>query len=361
MTLKDTYIIIAVTQVHYCSEFFVHYPPMEEMELQTPIERNIAMELVRVTEAASMAAARYLGRGDKNIVDGAAVGAMRYVLGYVKMDGIVVIGEGEKDEAPMLYIGERIGDGSELKVDIAVDPIDGTTPVARGLPGAISTVALSKRGTMHCPWHFVYMNKIATGPEAMGMIDINAPVAENLKNIARAKNKRISEITVVVLDRPRHDQLLTDIRNAGARVKLISDGDIAASIEAALPDREVDALMGIGGTTEGVLSAAALRCIGGDIQCKAWPRDDNEIKAAQQDGVDINRTYRIDDMIDCDDVFFAATGVSSGDLLKGVRYFSGGAYTQSIAMRCKSGTVRWIDAYHNSERLDKLSFFRPEK
>jgi fructose-1,6-bisphosphatase II len=322
------------------------------------IERNIAMELVRVTEAAAMAASRYLGRGDKTLVDEAAVAAMRYVLGYISMDGIVVIGEGEKDEAPMLYIGERIGDGSDLQVDIAVDPIDGTTSVARGLPGAISVVALSVKGTIHCPREFVYMDKIVTGPEAKDYIDINAPVAENLKNIARAKKRKVSELTVVVLDRPRHEQLLSDIRSAGARVKLIPDGDVSASIDASLPEREVDVLMGVGGTPEGVLSAAAIHCIGGGIQCKAWPRDDIERKTAIAAGVDVDKVYKTQDLIDSDDVFFTATGVSSGELLKGVRYFSGGAQTQSIAMRCRSGTVRWIDAWHNFDRLDKLSFFK---
>jgi fructose-1,6-bisphosphatase II len=323
-----------------------------------PIERNIAMELVRVTEAAAMSAARYLGRGNKNLVDEAAVSAMRYTLGFVRMDGVVVIGEGEKDNAPMLYIGEKIGDGSELKVDIAVDPIDGTTLVARGLPGAISTVALTGRGTMHCPSEFVYMNKIVTGADAKDCVDINASVAENLQNIAIAKKKKITEITVVVLDRPRHAQLLEDIRSAGARVKLITDGDISASIEAALPEREIDVLMGIGGTTEGVISAAAIRCIGGGIQCKIWPRDEQERKAAVDAGVNIDKVYKTHDLIGSDDVFFAATGVSSGDLLKGVRYFSGGAQTQSLAMRCKSGTIRWIDAWHNFAQLDKLNFLK---
>ncbi|MCX6003399.1 MAG: class II fructose-bisphosphatase, partial [Chloroflexi bacterium] len=273
------------------------------------IERNIAMELVRVTETAAMAAARYLGRGDKILVDGAAVAAMRYTLGYIQMDGIVVIGEGAKDQAPMLYLGERIGGGSGLKVDIAVDPIDGTTLVARGLPGAISVIALAARGAMHCPTQFFYMNKIVTGPEAKDCIDINAPVAENLKNIARAKHRKVSELTVVVLDRPRHEQLLSDIRSAGARVKLISDGDVAASVEAVLPGRELDVLMGIGGTPEGVLSAAAVHCAGGGIQCKAWPRDDNERKAAIAAGVDVDKVYKTEDLIDIDsdDVFFAAT------------------------------------------------------
>ncbi|MFC1954245.1 class II fructose-bisphosphatase [Chloroflexota bacterium] len=334
---------------------------MNSSSSYSPIERNIAMELVRVTEAAAMAAARYLGRGDKILVDEVSVDAMRYTLGFIQMDGIVVIGEGEKDEAPMLYIGESIGDGSDIQVDIAVDPIDGTTSVARGLPGAISVVALSARGTMHCPKEFFYMNKIVTGPEAKDHIDINASVEENLKNIARAKKRNISELTVVVLNRPRHEQLITDIRSAGARVKQISDGDIAAAIDAALPEREVDALMGIGGTTEGVLSAAAIHCIGGGIQCKAWPRDEDERIAAVEAGVDVDKVYKTEDLIDSDDVFFAATGVSSGELLKGVRYFSGGAQTQSIAMRCRSGTARWIDSWHNFERLDKLGFFERHK
>ena len=330
---------------------------MGDINTRRPIERNIAMELVRVTEAAAMAAARFLGRGDKNMVDGVAVAAMRYVLGYVEMDGIVVIGEGEKDQAPMLYIGERIGNGSDLLVDVAVDPIDGTTLVARGLPGAISVVALSARGTMHCPRQLVYVNKIVTGHEAKDVINIDASVEENLKNIAKAKQRKVSELTVVVLDRPRHEQLLSEIRSAGARVKLISDGDIAASIQAALPGTEVDVLMGIGGTPEGVLSAAAIRCIGGGIQCKAWPRDEKEREAAIADGVDLNKVYKTEDLIDSEDVFFAATGVSSSELLKGVRYSSGAAETQSLAMRSRSGTIRQIDARHNFERLDKLSFF----
>ena len=322
------------------------------------MERNIAMELVRVTEAAAMSAARFLGKGDKNLVDQTAVNAMRNVLGFVRMDGVVVIGEGEKDEAPMLYIGEKIGDGSEPKVDIAVDPVDGTTLTSKGLPGAISVVALSARGTMHCPRHFVYMNKIVTSEEGKDCIDINATVAVNLKNVAKAKKKKISEITVVVLDRPRHEKLLNDIRKAGARVKLISDGDISAAIEAALPDTDVDVLMGIGGTTEGVLSAAAIRCIGGAIQCKVWPRDDKEREAAINRGEDIEKVYKTEDLISSDDVFFAATGVSSGDLLKGVRYFSGGAQTQSIAMRGRSGTMRWVDARHNFDKLQKLDFMK---
>jgi fructose-1,6-bisphosphatase II len=329
---------------------------MKHSPFDRPIERNIAMELVRVTEAAAMAASRHLGKGSKNDVDQAAVTAMRQVLGYVHMDGIVVIGEGEKDHAPMLYIGEHIGDGSELKVDIAVDPVDGTNLVAKGLPGAISVVALSARGTMHWPRQFVYMNKIVTGSEARDCIDINKPVADNLNNIAAAKRRKIAELTVVVIDRPRHEKLISEIREAGARVKLIADGDIAASIEAALPERDVDVLMGIGGTPEGVLSAAAIHCIGGAIQCKAWPRDAREREWAVAAGVDPDKVYRTEDLIASDDVFFAATGISSGELLRGVRYSSGGAWSQSIAMRGKSGTIRLIDAQHNFERLDKMRF-----
>lgn len=324
---------------------------------RSPIERNIAMELVRATEAAALAAARYLGMGNKELVDQAAVDAMRYVMGYIMMDGIVVIGEGEKDEAPMLYIGEHIGGGSDPVVDIAVDPVDGTRLVARGLPGALSAIALSTRGTMNCPRQFVYMNKIVTGHESQDCISIDATVEDNLRNIATAKKRRISELTVVVLDRPRHERLLSEIRQAGARVKLISDGDISASIQAALPDTGVDVLMGIGGTTEGVISAAAIKCIGGVIQCKAWPRDDKEREAAVAAGVDIDKVYSMNDLVNSEDVFFATTGISSGELLTGVQYFGGGARTQSLAMRSRSGTVRWLDSIHNFNRLDKLSSF----
>jgi fructose-1,6-bisphosphatase II len=315
------------------------------------------MELVRVTEAAAMAAARYMGMGNKEMVDQAAVDAMRFVLNYIRMDGVVVIGEGEKDEAPMLYIGERIGDGTDLQVDVAVDPVDGTALVAGGLTGAISVVALAARGTMEYPRHCVYMNKIVTGHEAKDVIDITASVADNLTNIAKAKRRKVQDLTVVVLDRPRHEQLLKEIREIGARVKLIPHGDIVASIQAALPESGTDVLIGIGGTPEGVLSAAAIHCIGGIIQCKAWPRNEQEVKAAEAAGIDLDKVYRTEDLIKSEDVFFAATGVSSGELLKGVCYFSGGAQTQSLAMRSRSGTVRWINSTHNFERLDKLSLF----
>ena len=323
---------------------------------RSPIERNIAMELVRVTEAAAMAAARYMGVGDKELVDQAAVDAMRFSLGGVSMDGVVVIGEGEKDKAPMLYIGERIGDGSEPKVDIAVDPIDGTTLLSKGLPGAIAVVALSARGTMNCPRELVYMNKIAVGPAAKDVIDINAPVAVNLGNVARAMGRQVRELTVVSLDRPRHDQLLKDVRTAGARVKLISDGDVAAGIQAVMADSEVDILMGIGGTPEAVLTAAAIRCIGGAIQCKPWPRHDEDRERSKAAGIDLEKVYTTEDLVGGEDVFFAATGASSGELLKGVRFFGDGARTQSLVMRSRSGTIRWIDALHDFTQLDKIRF-----
>jgi len=313
------------------------------------------MELVRVTEAAAMAAAKHMGTGNKELVDKAAVDAMRFSLGYVSMNGIVVIGEGEKDQAPMLYIGEYIGDGSGPEVDIAVDPVDGTELVAKGLPGAISAVALSSRGTIKCPREFVYMDKIVVGPGMNGAIDINAPVSANIKAIARAGKKRVDEVTVVLLDRPRHEQLLTEIRSVGARIKLITHGDIAASLEAALPDTDIDVLMGIGGTPEAVISAAAIRCIGGTLQCKVWPRNEQELKAARATGTDLNKIYTAEDLVTGEDVFLAITGVSSGSFLRGVRYFGGYAETHSLAMRSRSGTIRWIRATHNFERLDKLS------
>ena len=329
---------------------------MAATRIRQPIERNIAMELVRVTEAAALSAARYMGMGNKELVDQAAVDAMRFTLGSVPMDGTVVIGEGEKDEAPMLYIGERIGDGSAPEVDIAVDPIDGTTLLSKGLPGAIAAVALSPRGTMIVPRETAYMNKIAVGREARDAVDIDASVEDNLKNIAEALGRRVQEVTVVVLDRPRHDQLLADIREAGARVKLITDGDVAAGIQAALPESGVDVLMGIGGTPEGVLTAAAIRCIGGAIQGKAWPRNDAEREAAESAGLDLDRVYNTEDLVGGEDVFFSATGASSGELLNGVKVLGGGAETYSLVMRSRSGTIRWIDSQHDFTRLDKIRF-----
>ncbi len=321
-----------------------------------PIERNVAMELVRVTEAAAMSAARHMGLGDKEMVDQAAVDAMRHTLDGISMDGIVVIGEGEKDEAPMLYIGEQIGDGSDPKVDIAVDPIDGTTLLSKGMPGAIATIALSARGTMHVPADIFYMDKIAVGPGAVDAIDIEAPVETNLANIGKALGRKMGEITVAVLDRPRHDELLKQIRGAGARVKLVPDGDIATVIQAVLPDSPIQAAMGIGGSPEGVLAAAAVRCTGGAIQCKPWPRTLEERQAAIDRGTDVDHIYDTMELVGGEDVFFAATGASTGELLRGVRFFAGGAFTQSLVMRSRSGTIRWIDSFHNFDRLDKISY-----
>ena len=321
-----------------------------------PIERNLAMELVRVTEAAAMSAARHMGFGDKEMVDQAAVDAMRHTLDGVSMDGIVVIGEGEKDEAPMLYIGEQIGDGSDPRVDIAVDPIDGTTLLSKGMPGAIATIALSPRGTMHVPADIFYMDKIAVGPGAAGVIDVEAPVETNLANIGKALGRSMGEITVGVLDRPRHEELLRRIRSVGARVKLVPDGDIATVIQAALPDGPIQAAMGVGGSPEGVLAAAAVRCTGGAIQCKPWPRNDEERQAAIDRGTDVDHVYDTMELVGGEDVFFAATGASTGELLRGVRFSSGRATTQSLVMRSRSGTIRWIDAIHNFDRLDKIRY-----
>lgn len=272
-----------------------------------PIERNLAMELVRVTESAAMAATLHMGKGDKELVDQAAVDAMRHTLEGISMDGVVVIGEGEKDEAPMLYNGERIGDGSEPQVDIAVDPIDGTTLLSKGLPGAIAVIALAARGMMNCPREVFYMDKLAVGPAARDVIDINAPVAENLNRIAKALGKPVGEVTVIMLDRPRHAQLLADVRNAGARIKMISDGDVAGGIQAALPESGVDVLMGIGGTPEAVIAAAAIRCTGGAIHCKPWPRDDEERRRCLEAGLDLEHVYTTEELVGGDDVFFAAT------------------------------------------------------
>jgi fructose-1,6-bisphosphatase II len=313
------------------------------------------MELVRVTEAAAMSAVQYMGRGDKELVDQAAVDAMRHVLHSVSMRGVVVIGEGEKDEAPMLYNGEEVGTGEGPEMDIAVDPIDGTTLLSKGLPGAISVIALSSRGTMHVPNVF-YMDKIAVGPEARDVIDIEAPVKDNLQKIAKALGKRIEDVTVIMLDRPRHADLLREVREAGARIKLISDGDVVAGIQAALPSSGVDVLMGIGGSPEGVITAAAIRCTGGAILCKAWPRDDAERQRAIDAGFDLSHVYATDELVGGDDVFFAATGASTGELLRGVTNAQQGATTQSLVMRSRSGTIRWIDAQHDFTRLNKMRF-----
>jgi fructose-1,6-bisphosphatase II len=315
-----------------------------------PFERNLALELVRVTESAALAAGRWMGRGDKNAIDQAAVDAMRTSMQSVDMDGIVVIGEGEKDEAPMLYIGERIGNGNPPLVDIAVDPIDGTTLLSKGLPNAISVVALTERGQMNCPREVVYMDKIAVGPEAFGSIDITASPSQNLRWIAKAKRCSVADLTVVILDRPRHQEVMEEVRAAGARIKSISDGDVAGGIMTALPDTGVDMLLGVGGAPEAVLTAAALKCLGGEIQCRLWPRDEAERQRAADAGLDVTKVYTTDDLVGTGDTLFAATGVTNGELLKGVQYFGGGASTQSLVMRSYSGTVRWITAHHIGEQ-----------
>lgn len=326
--------------------------------MNTVPDRNIAMELVRVTEAAALASARWMGRGNKEGCDQAAVDAMRLVLNTIQMDGVIVIGEGEKDEAPMLYNGERLGTGEPPLVDIAVDPIDGTRLLSLGRPGSLSVVALSERGTMYAPGKIVYMDKIAVGPEAKGVIDINAPVADNLGAIAKAKGKDMDDLTVVVLDRPRHEKLIAEIRACGARIKLITDGDISGGLMAAIGDTGLDVLVGVGGSPEAVITACALKCIGGDMQCKLWPRNDEERRWAIENGRELDKVLTIDDLVAGNNIFFAATGITDGELLRGVRYFGNGAKTYSLSMRSKSGTVRYIEATHRWDKLMQISQIR---
>ncbi|MGH9211618.1 MAG: class II fructose-bisphosphatase [Acidimicrobiales bacterium] len=317
-------------------------------------DRNLAMELVRVTEAAALAASRWMGRGDKNGADGAAVDAMRIVLESVPMDGIVVIGEGEKDEAPMLYNGERVGEGSAPRTDIAVDPVEGTTLTALGRGNAISVIAVSERGTMFNPGPCVYMEKIAVGPEAVGAIDITKTPTENLQAVATAKGESIRDVTAVILERDRHGDLIDEVRQAGARVRLIQDGDVIGAVSTAWRDAGADVLFGIGGTPEGVLAAAALKCMGGEIQGRLWPRNDDERQRALAAGYDLDRVLTTDILVAGDNCFFAVTGITDGEVLKGVHYASDSATTQSMVMRSKSGTVRLINAQH---RLSKLARF----
>jgi fructose-1,6-bisphosphatase II len=318
-------------------------------------DRNLAMELVRVTEAAAMAAGRWIGRGDKEAADKAAVDAMRIVLDTVSMAGVVVIGEGEKDEAPMLFNGEDIGNGQGPEVDVAVDPLEGTRLTALGMPNAITTVALAERGTMFFPGAAVYMDKISCGPESADVIDIEAPPAENVRRVAKARGVSPSDISVVVLNRDRHEGLIAELREVDAKVLLITDGDVAPAIAAAQPGTGVDLLMGIGGTPEGVLSAAALKCVGGAIQGKLWPRNDEERQSLIDDGYDLDRVLTTDDLVGSQNVFFAATGVTTGALLSGVRYTREGARTDSIVMRSRSGTVRRIEATHAFQKLEEIS------
>src|SRR5918994_1081032 len=323
-------------------------------EKQRP-DRNLAMELVRVTEAAALAASRWMGRGDKNGADGAAVDAMRIVLESVPMDGLVVIGEGEKDEAPMLYNGERVGDGSATPTDVAVDPIDGTTLTALGRGNALAVIAVSERGTMYDPGPCVYMEKIAVGPEGFGVVDLTRTVAENVEALAKAKGTAPRDITAVILDRPRHEELITEVRATGARIRLIPDGDVAGAISTAWSDSGADILFGIGGTPEGVIAAAALKCMGGELQGRLWPRNDEERTAAVAAGYDLDRKLTTDDLVRGNNCFFAATGITDGELLRGVHYDHGRPITSSLVMRSRSGTVRKIDARHQMEKLQEYT------
>ncbi|MGI8588750.1 MAG: class II fructose-bisphosphatase [Chloroflexia bacterium] len=324
--------------------------------MATDITRNLGMELVRATEAAALASARWMGRGDKNAADGAAVNAMRASLGGVDMRGVVVIGEGEKDEAPMLYVGEVIGNGNEPEVDIAVDPIDGTRLTALGLPGAIAVVAAAPQGTLYgAPPGIYYMEKIAVGPDAVGAIDITRSVGENVLSVARRKGCDPSDITVIILDRPRHEEMIKEVREAGARIKLIGDGDVAAAIAAANPDTAIDMLIGIGGAPEAVIAAAAIRCVGGEMQCRLYPRNDEERRQVESTGVDLSRVLTLADLCSSDDVYFAATGITDGDLLGGVHFFSQGATTHSIVMRGKTGTIRSISAQHRLPKVERVA------
>jgi fructose-1,6-bisphosphatase II len=327
----------------------------QQARTRNPPDRNVALELVRVTEAAAMAAARWIGRGRKEDADQAAVDGMRAVLDTVQMAGVVVIGEGEKDEAPMLYNGEEVGSGTGPSVDVAVDPLEGTRLTALGQPNAIAVIAVAERGTMLFPGAAVYMEKIAVGPGVIDAIDITASPAENVEAAAAALGKGVRDVSVVVLERERHEALVAELREAGARVNLIRDGDVAPSIAAAQPGTGVDMLYGVGGTPEGVISAAALKCVGGGIQGRLWPRDDEERERLLAAGLDPDRVLHTDDLVAGDDVFVAATGVTTGALLRGVQYLPDGAITDSIVMRSRSGTVRRIQARHSFEKLSKLS------
>jgi fructose-1,6-bisphosphatase II len=317
--------------------------------------RNLALEMVRVTEAAALASARWMGRGEKEKADNAAVEAMRLILSSVDMDGVIVIGEGEKDNAPMLYNGEHVGNGSPPEVDVAVDPVEGTRPLAFGRTNSISTVAVAPRGSMFDPGPFVYMDKIAVGPQAKSKIDIEAPVSENLRVIAKAMGKDLDDLTTIVLDRPRHDDLVAEIRKMGARIRLIPDGDVAAALMTALPNTGIDVLLGIGGTPEGVLAACALRAMGGEIQGKLYARDEDELHRGRDAGYDFEKILTMDDLVSSEDVFFAATGITDGELLKGVKYSGEGARTDSLVVRGLTGTVRRIEAIHKIDKLHKLS------
>lgn len=327
---------------------------MDKISPSAP-DRNLALELARATEVAAIGASRWMGRGDKNAADQAAVDGLRTVLQTIQMDGVVVIGEGEKDEAPMLYIGEEVGSGAAPKVDIAVDPIDGTTLLSKGMPNAIAVVALAERGSMFYPPEIAYMEKIATGPEAADVIDIERPVRENIERVGKALGLRPQEVTVVILDRPRHEDLVREVREAGARIKFIPDGDVAGAIMTGLPHTGVDLLLGIGGATEGVITACALKAMGGNMQCRIWPRNEADRQIMADQGLDTVTIYGQNDLVSSDNTFFAATGITDGELLRGVRFTREGATTQSLVMRSKSGTIRTIEARHQLSKLNQYT------
>jgi len=318
-------------------------------------DHNLALDLARVTEAAAMAAGRWQGRGDKESVDQAAVDAMRAVLRTVEMDGIVVIGEGEKDEAPMLSNGERVGIGEPPLVDVAVDPVDGTRLTAEGMPGALAVLALAERGSMYAPGKLVYMDKIAVGEDASGVIDLDAPIADNLSRVAQAKGKDVDDLTAIILDRPRNARYIDDVRKAGARIRLIRDGDISAAISTAVEGSGIDILIGVGGSPEAVTAACALIALGGEMQCRLWPRDVSEKRYAKEAGLDLTEVIGLRQLVDSDDVFFAATGVTTGELLDGVRYLPNGAETHTVVMRGNTGTIRFMHAQHRFDRLSALT------
>ncbi|MGI9255020.1 MAG: class II fructose-bisphosphatase [Thermomicrobiales bacterium] len=318
------------------------------------IGRNLGVELVRVTEAAALLAGRWMGRGDKEAADQAAVDGMRTVLNTIEMDGVVVIGEGEKDEAPMLYVGERLGGADEPKVDIAVDPIDGTRLLSQGMPNSIATVAIAERGSLFESRYIMYMEKIVVGPDAADAIDLRDSVADNLRRIAAAKRKSIRDLTVVMLDRPRHEAYMLEARDTGARLKLIPDGDVAGALAAAMPESGADVLLGIGGAPEAVVAACAIRCIGGAMQCRLWPRNEMERANVEALGIDTERILHAPDLAAGDNHFFAATGITDGEFLRGVHYYGDRATTQSVVMRSATGTVRRIDATHRIDKLGKL-------
>lgn len=338
-----------------------HLPSPLEVSPEAP-DRNLALELVRVTEAGAMASGRWVGRGDKNGADGAAVKAMRTLVSTVSMNGVVVIGEGEKDEAPMLFNGERVGDGTGAECDVAVDPVDGTTLTAKGMANAVSVLAVADRGTMFDPSAVFYMDKLVTGPDAAEFVDITAPPAVNIRRIAKSKGCPVGDVTVVVLDRPRHEGLVKEIREAGARVKFISDGDVAGAVMTVREETGVDLLLGVGGTPEGIIAACAIKCLGGTIQGRLWPKDEAERQRALDAGHDLDRVLQTEDLVGGENVFFVATGITDGDLLRGVHYRGERAYTQSLVMRSKSGTIRQIDSVHQLSKLRAYSavdFDRP--